>query len=257
MSFENEIEVINVNADNIDETGFFCYMSKKKSEGYRKKANWLKARFGEGMRLKVLKLPERGFIEYIPGEYAWRSVQCEGYMFIHCLWVVGRSKGRGLAGILLDQCLADAKKAGLKGVAMVVSEGNGLIGKRFLTKSGFKSVDKAAPSFELMVKKFARGPNPSFTGDWDKKAARYPKGLAIFRSDQCPYNEDAVKMVANTATELGIEARIIELEDSGDIRKYAPSAYGTFDILMDGVLMDCRFTTKRQFLKKLETLRKK
>lgn len=254
---ENEIEIISVNADNIDQTGFFCYMSKKKSEGYRKKTEWLKERFREGMRLKLLKLPERGFVEYIPGEYAWRSVRCEGYMFIHCLWIVGRSKGKGLAGILLNECIADAKKAGLKGVAMASSEGNGLISRRFLTKNGFKSVDKAPPSFELMVKKFGRGPNPSFTGDWEKKANRYPKGLAIFRSDQCPYNEDAVKMVADTATEQGIEARIIELEDSEDIRKYAPSVYGTFDILFNGVLMDCRFSTKRQFLKRLESMRKK
>lgn len=42
----------------------------------------------------MLELPERGFIEYLPGEHAWRAVHADGYLFIHCLWVVGKSKGK-------------------------------------------------------------------------------------------------------------------------------------------------------------------
>ena len=71
-------EIITVTAQNIETTGFFCYMSKKKSEGYGRKLNWLKDRFGEGMCIKLLKLPERGFIEYIPGEHAWRAIHADG-----------------------------------------------------------------------------------------------------------------------------------------------------------------------------------
>ena len=81
-------EIITVTEQNIETTGFFCYMSKKKSEGYGRKLKWLKDRFGEGMRIKLLKLPERGFIEYIPGEHARRAVHADGYLFIHCLWVL-------------------------------------------------------------------------------------------------------------------------------------------------------------------------
>ncbi len=60
-------QIIDVTSANIDKCGFFCFMSKKKSESYQRKLNWLKARFSEGMRIKLLTLPERGFIEYIPG----------------------------------------------------------------------------------------------------------------------------------------------------------------------------------------------
>jgi hypothetical protein len=84
----NPVQIINVTAENVAETGFFCYMSKRNSPGYQQKLNWLQARFREGMRIKILKLPDRGFIEYIPGEYAWRAVDASGYMFIHCIWVV-------------------------------------------------------------------------------------------------------------------------------------------------------------------------
>lgn len=79
-----EHNLINVNSENVEKTGFFCYMSKRKAEGYQRKLSWLKDRFAEGMRIKMLELPQRGFIEYIPGEYAWRAVNAEDYMFIHC-----------------------------------------------------------------------------------------------------------------------------------------------------------------------------
>jgi hypothetical protein len=97
------MRIIDVTADNFEETGFFCLMSRRKSEGYQRKLRWLHERFDEGLRIKMLDLSEggRGFIEYIPGEYAWRPVEASGYLFIHCLWVVGKSKGNGYAKLLL------------------------------------------------------------------------------------------------------------------------------------------------------------
>lgn len=91
-------KLIEVTIDNVAVKGFFCCMSKSKAAGYQRKLHWLKARFAEGLRIKMYELPQRGFIEYIPGEYAWRPVDAKGYMFIHCLWVVGKSKDQGLGG---------------------------------------------------------------------------------------------------------------------------------------------------------------
>lgn len=94
---DNRVEIVTVDSTNVAEQGFFCYKSKPKSGGYQKKLSWLKQRFAEGMRIKILYEEERsvGFIEYIPGEFAWRAVNAEGYVVIHCLWVVGRGKGKG------------------------------------------------------------------------------------------------------------------------------------------------------------------
>ena len=114
---------------------FFCYMIKRKTDGFQRKLNWLKARFAEGMRIKMLELPERGFIEYIPGEYAWRAINARGYMVIHCLWVVGKSRGKGYAGVLLNQCIEDARQSGMKGVAMVTSERIWLVGKKIVAQT--------------------------------------------------------------------------------------------------------------------------
>jgi hypothetical protein len=37
--------LVDVGADNVEKTGFFCFMSKKKSEGYHRKLRWVKDRF--------------------------------------------------------------------------------------------------------------------------------------------------------------------------------------------------------------------
>jgi len=255
MSQENEIKTVDVNEDNVSETGFFCFMSKRQTEGYQRKLRWLKARFAEGIRIKMLRLPERGFIEYIPGEYAWRAVKAAEYMLIHCLWIVGKSKGKGCGTFLLNECIKDARESGMQGVAMATSEGNMLVGKKFLLKHGFEPVDQAPPSFELLVKKFGDAPSPSFTKDWDTKMTRYGQGLTIVRSDQCPYIEDAVKILLETAKELGIKSQIIELDKCQKVQNLAPSAYGVFSVIYDGNLLSYHCLDKKEFLKRLDKLR--
>ena len=88
-------KIIDINEKNIDELELFCKKTKKKLAGYQNKVKWIKERFKEGLKYKLLMVTEgkketsRGMIEYIPGEYNWRGIQAEGWMVIHCLWVVG------------------------------------------------------------------------------------------------------------------------------------------------------------------------
>ncbi|RPJ62150.1 MAG: GNAT family N-acetyltransferase [Acidobacteria bacterium] len=248
------MKIIGVNPENVIKTGFFCKMSQKKTDGYQRKLRWLKARFTEGLKIKMLDLSEggRGFIEYLPGEFAWRAVRAEGYMFIHCLWVVGASKGKGYAGLLLEECMKDARKQGLRGVAMVTSEGNWLISKKLLLGHGFQSVDEAAPSFELLVNKFDGGPAPSFPADWEARAKRFGEGLTIIRSDQCPYLGDAVNFATETAREKGMSARVVELTSAREIQERAPSPYGVFTVLLNGQILTHHYLLKKELLLKLQ-----
>lgn len=233
------MRIIDVTAGNVEEKGFFCLMSRRKSAGYQRKLNWLHARFEEGLRIKMLDLSEggRGFIEYIPGEYAWRPVEAEGFLFIHCLWVVGKSKGKGYAMLLLEECIADAERQGAKGVAMVTSEGNWLVGKKPLLRHGFEAVDRTPPDYELLVKNFGPAPMPSFPTDWDRRAASFGKGLTVVRTDQCPYLDDAVNTALDAARDRGLQAKVVELTGSREVRERAPSPYGVFTILLDGTVL--------------------
>jgi|GEM_PF-3364541 len=69
-----------------------------------------------------------------------------------------------------------------------------------------------------MVVKFDDTPLPTLSNNWDKKSEQYAQGLTVFRSDQCPYIDDAVKTVVDTAKKLGIESRVVELKTCEDVR---------------------------------------
>lgn len=233
------MRLIDVHAGNVEQTGFFCMMSAKKTEGYQKKLAWLRSRFDEGLRIKMLDLTEggRGFIEYIPGEYAWRPVYAEGYLFIHCLWVVGQSKGKGYGTLLLDECVRDARASGYRGVAMLTSERVWLVKKGFLLKQGFQLAGEAPPSFNLLVKQFEPGPLPSLPTDWDERIRRFGSGLTVVLSSQCPYMAAATRAVLEVAEARGVQAQVVELASSREVRESAPSAYGVFQILYGGRLL--------------------
>jgi hypothetical protein len=120
-------EIATVTRDNLDDLGFFCYMSKRKSAGWKEKHDWVLGELEHDINIRMLKLPERGFIEYTRSEYSMRPIAADGYYVIHCLWVVGKSKGKGNATLLLRECLSDAKKAGLADVQRELgSEGQGM-----------------------------------------------------------------------------------------------------------------------------------
>lgn len=233
------MNIIDVTPDTVDETGFFCYMSRRKSAGWRRKRRWLETRFAEGLRIKMLDLSEggRGFIEYVPGEFAWRPVEAAGYMFVHCLWVVGKSKGKGHGSMLLEACLDDARRSGANGVAMVTSEGNWLAGRKLLLSHGFAVADRAPPTHELLVAAFGDAAPPSFAGAWEEKARRLGAGLSVVRTDQCPYLEDAAASALQVARDRGLASRELELQSAREIRERSPSPYGVFSIVCDGSVL--------------------
>lgn len=235
------VEVIDTDADNISQYGF-CGYKNIKQEGYRRKIEWLQQRFSEGMKFKVLFSAEQGSvgcIEYVPGEYNWRGVEAAGYMVIHCIVIMKRDyKGKGHGSLLVEECLRDAKRERMRGVAVVTSTGTWMAGKELFLKKGFEEVDAAPPGFELVVKKLKKGAAaPKFKGDWQERLKPYSKGLTIVGSDQCPYIVKSVKEIGEAArTQYGLKARVIELSDCEQAQN-APCAYGVFSLVYDGVLI--------------------
>ena len=183
-----EYEVVDTNADNIGGCGICRYQSGK-NEGRRRKLDWLKKRYAEGLRYKVLRSREFGdigMIEYAPGSQAWRPVEAEGYLVIHCLMVNSQHTGKGLGALLLDSCLRDAKKSKCRGVAVVTSSDSFMAASALFIKAGFVSVE-SRPPYELLVKKFKKGaPDPRFIVDRERVLKRHTKGLTILAADQCP-----------------------------------------------------------------------
>ncbi|MBM4464438.1 MAG: GNAT family N-acetyltransferase [Chloroflexi bacterium] len=244
-------EMITVNADNVDKQGFFCYMSKRKTPGYRQKRDWLAARFAEGLKLHMIhEIGGRtvGFIEYIPGEYAWRAVQAPDYLLIHCLWVVGKGKGKGYGAHLIQTCLDDARAQGKHGVVTVATERVWMAKKDIFLKHGFVDVAQAPPSFHLLVYRFDdAAPLPAFPTDWEARQARFGAGLTVIRTPQCPYVEDATNIALEFAAEKGIPSQVVTFQSAQELQANSPSPYGVFGIVLDGRLLTYHYLQRKDF----------
>lgn len=251
-------EVITVTAENLDREGFFCYMSKRKAPGYRQKHDWMAARLAEGLKLHMIhEIGGRttAFIEYIPGEYAWRAIHAPGYMVIHCLWVVGKGKGKGYGAHLIQMCLEDARAQGMHGVATVATDRVWMAKKDIFLKHGFVEVDQAPPSFHLLVVRFdADAPLPAFPIDWEARQSRFGAGLTIIRTPQCPYIEDATLGALQAAGEHGIPAQVVELRSAQEVQELSPTPYGVFGMVLDGKLLAYHYVNSKDFEKFLLAL---
>ena len=250
---KEEAEILTADAENIEKLGFFCYKSKPKTPGYKKKLAWLKQRFWEGMKIKILYEDgkSKAFIEYIPGEYAWRTVDAKNYLFIHCLWVVGRAKGKGYGSRLLHECIQDARAEGFDGVAMLTSSGNWLAGSDLLLKHGFEVVAQAPPSFELLTLGFRQADPPTLPNDWDHRLQKFGDDLTVIYTDQCPYIDRLIQAVFNAGRKLGIDVRAIEFHDYEQVQRNAPSAYGVYSVIYHGELISYHPIGRKELVKLL------
>ena len=206
-----DIEIIDLTPENIADYGVCGYKDVEKHLELRRKIDWFREYYPKGLRIKALiskKGGYQGMLEYIPGKYAHRPVDAEGYIFIHCIFVGFKTefKGKGYASSLLDVCIEESKSLNMYGVAVVTRKGSFMARSEIFIKKGFIPVDTAKPDFELFVLKFNKtATDPKFkTFTLDK----YDNGLTIMRSAQCPYSVKNVDAILKTTGKLKIKAKI-------------------------------------------------
>ena len=243
-----DYEIVETNAENIGCCSF-CGYQDASGLGHRRKTAWLKKRYAEGLRFKVLRsrrFGDIGMIEYVLGNHAWRPVAAAGYVIIHCLMVNGKHKGKGLGTLLLDGCLSDAKKNLGRVVAVETSSDSFMARRDFFIKAGFVSVE-CAPPYELLVKKFNRAaPDPRFIVNQERLLQRHKQGLTILAADQCPLVPKCVKDIAEVSRGLGLEPKVVRVRSAKASREL-PTPYGMFSILYDGKLIADRPVSGTRF----------
>jgi len=250
--------LVDVDAGNLEKLPC-CGVKNLAHEGRSRKNCWVKKYQKKGLRAKVLLTPDNrqcGYIEYLPGEYAWRGVDAAGYMFIHCVWTFFKQfQGRGEASSMIRACLSDARRAGMKGVAVIARESPWLAGARLFLKNGFEVVDAAPPDYQLLVRKLdPAAANPTFKGGWEKKLKRYGQGLTILRSNQCPHIAKFASEIQQASEEAGLNPKVIELRTHRQAQN-APTPYAVFAVIHNGRLLadhQISRTRFRNILKKLK-----
>jgi len=255
-------EIIDLTPDTIAEYGVCGYKDTRKHAELRRKIAWFGEYYKKGLRIKVLfseKGGYQGMLEYIPGEYAHRPVDAAGYLFIHCVFVGFNNafKGKGYATSMIGACIAEAREAGRKGVAVVTRKGSFMVKRDIFIRMGFVPVDAADPDFELLTLKFnPETDSPKFKPDLKKKQERYPDGLTILRSPQCPYSEKNVNAIMKTAKEkYGIQAHLVEL-DTAEAAQDSPCAFGTFCIVYNGKVISHHPISNGRFVNIMDGIRK-
>jgi hypothetical protein len=239
----NDTQIIEITPENIADYGVCGYKDVEKHLELRKKIEWFKEYYPKGLRIKIIlskKGGYQGMLEYIPGKYAHRPVDAEGYMFIHCIFVGFKNefKGKGHASSLIDECIKDAKNEKMLGVAVVTRKGPFMAHNDIFLKKGFQVVDSAKPDFDLLVKKFfVKSKNPKFKSSMTDGLKKYEKGLYVIRSPQCPYTEKNVNAILESAkNKFNLKPNLVDLEDSNAVQN-TPCAFGTFCIIYNGAII--------------------
>jgi len=219
-----------------------CGIANPVHPGRCHKLRWLKTQWKRGLRAKLLIAPDGrqcGYIEYLPGEYAWRGVDAAGYLFIHCIFTYRKQyQHQGCGAILIQSCLAEAKRAGMLGVAVVARERPWLAAPAIFLANGFEPVDTAPPDYQLLVRKLdPSAANPSFQKDWEARLKQYSHGFTIVQSRQCPHIAKFADEIAAAAEhDYGLQPRIVTLRTHREAQN-APTPYAVFAIIQDGRIL--------------------
>lgn len=242
----SEITLEKVGPENISDCGIGC-LTNPKNQGFQPKVEWLKKRFAEGLRFFLFR-DEKGnplaFLEYVPGEYAWRPIDAGGWLFVHCLWVYAKGQRvGGLGSRLIQACLSEARRARANGVAAMVSGGPWMVGSQVFLRNGFTQIAEA-DRFQLVIHRLRKGPEPCFR-DTRHNAAAY-RGLNIVYSPQCPMLPKSAKDLSELASEHCLPLKITVLESAREAQN-APSHYGVFSLIWNGRLLSDHYVSKGRF----------
>jgi hypothetical protein len=221
--------IIDITPENLEKYGVGCIRDKK-HPGVAAKKKWYLQNYPKGVRMKQLYTEGKygGFIEYVTGERAWRPVEAEDYLFIHCIWVYpGSNLNLGFGSMLVKSVIEEAKKSDKSGVAVTTSEGSWLAGRKLFMNIGFSRVD-SKDRFDLLAYPLKAGKLPAFP-DWESRSARYT-GTHLLLSHQCPANAKALNDIQGISAEMGIDLKT-EIVESDSHAREMPSGFGVFQLV--------------------------
>ena len=241
------LKIIEVTPDNVQEETLFC-VKDLKNLGFESKRKWFEKRYKEGLKMKILKDDSGkmiGFIEYVPASHAWRPIDAENFMFIHCMYVYSKKdRSQGYGTLLISEAEKDAEKRGMVGLCVMTSKGVWIADKSIFEKNAFKEVDSLG-RFELLSKKWDTKVLDPKLINWTKKQKDY-KGWHLLYADQCPWHEKSVMALLNTAMDYGIDLKVTKINTAQEA-KNAPSGYGVFNLLHDGKLLEDHYLSATRF----------
>lgn len=246
------MELITITHENLEAEHICCAIANNKDCQVLSKKAWLKERLDEG--LVFLKCDVRGkcFIEYIPAEYAWASIEADGYMYIDCLWVSGQFKGHGYSNLLLEECIRDSGEKGKKGLVILSSKKKlgYLSDPRYMRYKGFETVDTASPYFELMYLPFDPcAEKPAFKSSVkEAKQHGIKDGVALYYTSQCPFTAKYVPILEEIMEKRKIPFETVHMATREQAQN-APVPFTAFSLFYNGQFITHEIPSEKKFEK--------
>ena len=241
------MRIIEVTPENALKETFFCIKDTKR-QGFADKLTWFKKRHKEGLRIKILKNDKNkmiGFVEYVPAKKAWRPIDADNYMFIHCIYIYSKKeRSKGYASMLLEDAEKKARTKNLDGLCVMTSAGGWLANKTLFEKNGFEQI-KVKDRFQLLSKTWNNGAKKPRFHDWTQQQGKY-KGWHLLYADQCPWNEKSAMALLNVAMDYGVDMNVSKIKTLEEA-KNAPSGFGVFNLLRDGKLLEDHYISATRF----------
>ncbi len=241
IEFERRMIQMNfkqVTLENIDTEHICCAISDKKGETcVASKKRWLADRMNEGLVFNKLDVRGKVFIEYIPAEYAWCPIEADGYMYIDCLWCSGQYKGQGYANQLLEQCIADSKTKGKKGIVVLSS-------------------DKKIPFsyYELLYLPFDESSIVPKFKEHAKQGKIDETGFVLYYTNQCPHTDKYAPFLEEVIQGYGMNLKTVKIETT-QAAQNAPSPFTTYSLFYNGNFVTNEILSEKSFLKYWEKIK--
>jgi len=239
------LEIISLNADNIDHYGIGCIRDKK-HPGVQAKIKWAKLLFKDGLVIKLLMENNKpiGFIEYIPGIHTWRPIQATGYFVIHCLWIYKTEHlNKGYASMLLQDVIKDTVSRNRNGVVALASEGSWLASPKIFEKNGFYKLDSRG-RYDMMVYFYKETSLPKFLSWKDSKILK--QDLTLSYSNQCPANLKSINEIKAFCEKENIKIDYHEFQDAKEAQK-APTGYGVYNLTRNNKILADHYISLTRF----------
>ena len=168
------------------------------------------------------------------------------WIYVHqCLWVNStKLRNQGYGSLLIQECIEEAEKLNLKGVAVLCSNDAFMAKSAVFLKNGYVVAATAPPAYELLYKPFSEVEAPAF-GNWQEELKKY-HGLHIIYSKQCPWVARFIDEVQPFLLECGIKPTITELRTAAEAQN-APCPYATFSIVLNGKLLADHYISLTRF----------
>ncbi|SHE96903.1 YoaP domain-containing protein [Clostridium fallax] len=246
------MDIITVTKDNLEKEHICCAIGNNNDCGVSAKKLWLSKEFDEGLVFKKGNVRGKCFIEYIPSEMAWCPIEAPSYMFINCLWVSGKFKGKGNSSILLNECIKDSKEKGKKGLVILSSKKKMpyISDGKFLRYKGFQLADKLNPYYELLYLPFSDNSNKPFFKDSVRNINIKEKGFVLFYSHQCPFTAKYVPLIKSLAQKKNIPFKTVLFESKEEAQN-APSPFTTYSLFYNGEFVTNDILSEKKFEKLL------